>query len=96
MPRAEQEHLKHPLPGSIVNAAKLIGAARDSVCEQCHLSGRARVLNSGRTFADFTPDKRLEEVFTVYCDALPEGGPQGRLKVISHPEQLAASACARQ
>ena len=89
------EHLKHPLPGSIVNPAKLNSAARDSVCEQCHLSGRARVLNPGKSFADFVPGERLEEVFTVYCDAWPEGSPQERLKVISHPEQLAASACAR-
>jgi hypothetical protein len=89
------QHLKRPVPGSIINPAKLDGARRDSVCEQCHLSGVARVLNPGRSFADFTPGQRLEDVFTVYHEALPSGSPQGRLKVISHPEQLRASACAR-
>ena len=89
------EHLKRPVPGSIINPARLSGAARDSVCEQCHLSGFVRVLNPGKSFADFRPGQRLEEVFTVYRDARPPDGPPGPLKVISHPEQLAASACAR-
>lgn len=89
------EHLKRPLPSSIVNPAKLRGAARDSVCEQCHLSGLVRVLNPGKNFSDFKPGQQLEEVFTVYVNSLPPGSPQDRLKVISHPEQLAASACAR-
>jgi hypothetical protein len=53
------------------------------------------VLNPGETFSDFKPGQQLEEVFTVYLNGLPPDSPQGRLKVISHPEQLAASACAR-
>jgi hypothetical protein len=88
-------HLKRPVPGSIVNPAKLQGAPRDSICEQCHLSGLVRVLNPGETFADFTPGLNLEQVWTVYLSDLPSNSPQGPLKVISHPEQLAASACAR-
>ena len=60
-----EEHLRRPVPGSIVNPAKLHGAARDSICEQCHLSGCDRVLNPGKNFEDFRPGMRLEEVFTV-------------------------------
>ncbi len=90
-----QEHLKRPLPGSIVNPAKLPNAARDSVCEQCHLSGVVRILNPGKKAEDFRPGLRLEDVLTVYRYGLPPGAAPGKFKVISHSEQLAASACAR-
>jgi hypothetical protein len=88
---AVEEHLRRPVPGSIVNPAKLAPAARDSICEQCHLTGISqRILNPGRDFDDFHPGQRLEDVFTVYTRA----GAQA-FKVISHAEQLALSACAR-
>lgn len=86
-----ENHLRSPVPGSIVNPAKLTGAARDSICEQCHLSGLARVVNPDKTADDFHPGKPLEDVLTVYREA----APAGRLKVISHSEQLADSACLR-
>lgn len=88
-----EEHLKRPVPGSIVNPAKLRGAARDSVCEQCHLLGVSRVLNPGKRFEDFQPGVPLEDVYTVYRFATASDA-SGPLKVISHSEQLAASACA--
>lgn len=90
-----EEHLKRPLPGSIVNPAKLSGAARDSVCEQCHLIGTVRVLNPGKKFEDFRPGQRLEEVFSLYKSVTPSDPVQSSLKVVSHAEQLAASICAR-
>ena len=86
---AADEHLRRPEPGSIINPAKLAPAARDSICEQCHLAGVTRIPNPGRTFGDFRPGQRLEETFTVYI----RGGPRA-FKVISHAEQLALSACA--
>jgi hypothetical protein len=85
------QHLRRPVPGSIVNPAKLTAAARDSVCEQCHLAGVTRILNPGREFADFRPGQRLEDVFTVYVRA-----GSRPFKVISHAEQLAQSKCARE
>ena len=85
-----EAHLRRPVPGSIVNPAKLAPAARDSICEQCHLAGVTRILNPGRNFGDFHPGQRLEEAFTVYTRA----GARA-FKVISHAEQLALSACAR-
>jgi hypothetical protein len=87
---ATNEHLRRPVRGSIVNPAKLAPAARDSICEQCHLAGVARIPNPGRTFSDFRPGQPLEETFTVYV----RGGAR-TFKVISHAEQLALSACAR-
>jgi photosynthetic reaction center cytochrome c subunit len=90
-----EKHLADPRAGTIVNPAKLEPAARDSVCEQCHLFGVARVPNPGKKLSDFVPGQRLEDTFTIYHDAVPPGSSAGAFKVISHVEQLALSACAR-
>jgi Flp pilus assembly protein TadD len=89
-------HLKRPTPGNIVNPAKLPVRARDSVCEQCHLGGEARIPNAGRQLSDFQPGQELEETMTVFLPELPEdAGLRSTVKVVSHVEQLALSACAR-
>ena len=90
-----EKHLADPRAGTIVNPAKLEPAARDSVCEQCHLFGVARVPNPGKKLSDFVSGQRLEDTFTIYHNALPPGAAAGAFKVISHAEQLALSACAR-
>ncbi len=90
-----ERHLADPRSGNIVNAAKLEPAARDSVCEQCHLFGVSRVPNPGKKLSDFVAGQPLEDTFTIYHDAVPQGASAGDFKVISHVEQLALSACAR-
>ena len=90
-----EKHLADPRAGTIINPAKLEPAARDSVCEQCHLFGAARVLNPGKEFSDYIPGQRLEDTYTIYHNAVPAGSPAGAFKVISQAEQLALSACAR-
>jgi tetratricopeptide (TPR) repeat protein len=91
-----ERHLAEPMSGNIINPAKLPLIERDSVCEQCHLSGEARVLNPGKDFPDFAPGMRLEEVFSTYLYELPAGDADRQaLKVISHAEQLRLSACAQ-
>ena len=90
-----EKHLANPRAGTIVNPAKLEPARRDSVCEQCHLFGVARVPNPGKSFGDFVAGQRLEDTFTVYHNAVPPGSAPGAFKVISHVEQLALSVCAR-
>ena len=86
------EHRRRPVPGSIVNPAKLTGSRRDAVCEQCHLAGEIRVPNPGKKLGDYVPGEKLEDTFTIYVHAQP---PSGEIKVVSHAEQLALSACAR-
>lgn len=86
------QHLRNAVPGSIVNPAKLSNAARDSICEQCHLAGETRVPNAGMNIADFHPGQTLEDVYTVYVVEQP---PEKTVKVISQSEQLALSMCAR-
>ncbi len=90
-----EKHLSDPRAGTIINPAKLDPAARDSICEQCHLLGVGRVLNPGRNFSDFRPGQRLEDVFTTYHNLSPPGADAEKFKVISQVEQLARSTCAR-
>jgi hypothetical protein len=87
-------HLENPGASTIINPANLDPASRDSVCEQCHLKGVARVLNPGRKFADFVVGQPLEKVFTTYIYSMA-AGEQPPFKVISHSEQLALSRCKR-
>jgi photosynthetic reaction center cytochrome c subunit len=90
-----QKHLADPRAGTIINPAKLETAARDSICEQCHLFGVARVPNPGKKLSDFVPGRPLEDTFTIFRNAMPAGSPAGEFKVISHVEQLALSSCVR-
>jgi hypothetical protein len=84
------EHLKRPSAKNIINPKRLPIRARDSLCEQCHLSGEVRIANPGKQIGDFQPGEELEKTFSVYVfDTPAESG----LKVISHVQQLARSAC---
>jgi hypothetical protein len=85
-------HLSKAQRGNIVNPAKLARERRDSVCESCHLSGEARILNPGKQFSDFKPGMQLEEIFSVYVPRKKSADTV--LKVISHSEQMASSMCA--
>jgi len=85
-------HLKRPVPGSIVNPAKLPPAARDSICERCHLAGAIRVLNPAKNLTDFQPGQPLENAFTTYVAVVSEGA-HTPLPVIGQSEQLAQSRC---
>jgi tetratricopeptide (TPR) repeat protein len=91
-----EAHLRSPLPGSIINPAKLAARARDSICEQCHLLGEARIPNPGKEIEDFRPGLELEDVFSVYVSekSLDPSSPDS-LQVISQSQQLALSRCAR-
>ncbi len=89
-------HLESPRSSTIFNPATATPRKRDSVCEQCHLSGLVRVLNPGRTFGSFEPRQRLEEFWTVFVGATQGTGEGSRFQVVSHVEQLALSACAQQ
>jgi photosynthetic reaction center cytochrome c subunit len=91
-----EKHLSDPREGTIVNPAKLEPAARNGVCEQCHLLGVGRVLNPGKRFSDFRPGQPLEDTFTTYVNAVPPDADAGKFKVISHVEQLARSTCVRE
>ena len=92
-----EAHVRAPLPGSVINPAKLPPRARDSVCEQCHLSGEDRVPNPGKQLNDFRPGQDLEEVYSVYVyDHSRDSSAERALTVVSQVQQLALSRCARE
>jgi predicted CXXCH cytochrome family protein len=86
-----QAHARRPSSINIVNPVKLTGAARDSVCEQCHLEGETRILNPGKTLDDYRPGQPLEETVVTYL--FRQGSSPKR--AVSQVEELAESACAR-
>lgn len=76
----------------MVNPAKLTPAARDSICAQCHLSGEVRVPKAGKSESQaLTPGELLADILTVF---VRKGSPL-ELKVTSHVQNLAQSACKR-
>ncbi len=75
----------------MVNPVKLAPAERDSICEQCHLSGYIRVPKPGKDNAAFSAGDRLSNLLTVFV----RSGSASQLRVTSHVENLAASACKR-
>ena len=76
----------------LVNPAKLAPAARDSICAQCHLSGEVRVPKIGKPESQaLTPGALLDDILTVFV----RRGSPAELRVTSHVENLAQSACKR-
>ena len=89
---AGEEHARHPSTKNIINPAKLAGAERDSICEQCHLEAAGRILNPGKTWADFHPGDAAERTFATY---ILSGGDNKDVIAVSQVEELAESECAR-
>jgi predicted CXXCH cytochrome family protein len=85
------EHVRRPGRENIVNPGKLTIRARDSVCEQCHLEGVARILNPGKALYDFKPGMDLEATLAIYVAKQPIAG----VRAVSQEEQLAASECSK-
>jgi hypothetical protein len=71
----------------LVNPAKLSGRRRDSVCEQCHLSGEVRLVQPGKRMEDFAPAADLSEFVEVFT-ASRKG-----VAVNGHADALASSRC---
>ncbi len=75
----------------IVNPARLPADRRDSVCAQCHLSGEVRVDRAGKSMSGFTAGDSLSDHAIAFVRASSLPG----MKVTSHVENLAQSACRR-
>ena len=80
---------RHAADLAIVNPARLEPSRRDSVCDQCHLTGEARIGRPGPRLADFRPGDRLDDfvVSFVASDA------SRTLRATSHVEKLWQSGC---
>jgi hypothetical protein len=85
------EHVRDPAQAKMINPAKLEPDRRDSICGQCHLTGEARVERAGYRFAEFQAGERLAD----YATYLVWDTDHRDMKVTSHVEKLASSACKR-
>jgi hypothetical protein len=82
-------HAANARKDNIVNPARLAIEERDSVCEQCHLTGAVRVLRAGRQADGFLAGERLRDHTAVFV----RQGASPEMRVTSHVENLAQSAC---
>ena len=75
---------------TLVNPATLPPQRRDSVCEQCHLSGESRVNQPGKDLSMFRPGDLLSDYVLsfVFQDKADHSS-----EAISHVEALAQSGC---
>ena len=79
--------------GEIVNPAKLSPARRDSVCFQCHLHGRERILRTHRTPYDFVPGDLLSDIWVTFVEGANADDSGGRIRAVSQAEQMVSSKC---
>ncbi len=88
--RQRHEPVPEKADYTIVNPRHLERPLREAVCEQCHLTGEARVPRRGRELYDFRPGLPLQLFWSVFVAA--GGARQGR-KAVSHVEQMYQSRC---
>jgi len=89
--RAEQK----TIPAShdpIVNPAELAPQLRESVCNQCHLAGSARIVRHGLSEFDFRPGRNLDDFWTI-LHAGSEVAEDGTTKAVNHVQQMQESSC---
>lgn len=75
---------------SIVNPKHLSNELQMSICAQCHLAGKARVVRQGRQESEFRPGMPLELFLNAYI-AHPEA--KFKNKAVGHFDQMLQSNC---
>src|SRR5207247_1613970 len=86
-----QRHVASGKSADIVNPSSLSPEKRDSVCAQCHLTGEIRVDRAGKSMGGFIAGATLSD----YAATFVRGTASSGMKVASHVESLAQSACSR-
>lgn len=81
---------------SMINPGKLSPARRDSVCFQCHLHGRDRILRHGRVGNDYRPGDLISDIWAVFVNAEMEESGASRFEAVSQSEQMVSSECYKQ
>ena len=84
------EHVKGGAP--MINPIRLAPPLRDSICEQCHLSGESRVNQPGRNLVMFRPGDLLSEYVLSF---VYESKTEYSSRAISHVEAMSQSHCKR-
>jgi hypothetical protein len=81
--------------GSIVNPAKLSPRLAEEICMNCHQRGDTRILQPGKTFADFRPGQWLIDTLAIFkAPARPGEHPESDL--LEHDAAMRASRCFRE
>lgn len=75
----------------VVNPSRLEVRQRESVCNQCHLSGVDRVPRYGRSDYDFRPGDDLADVWTLFVAR--GSGSEHEQPAVSQVEQMHLSQC---
>jgi len=78
------------IDNSIVNPKKLPRDLQVELCQRCHMQGIS-VLNEGKTFFDFKPGMKLNEVENVFMPRY-EGNPN-KFIMASHADRMKQSKC---
>ena len=76
----------------IVNPARLSPDRREAVCYHCHLIGKMRFTRYGRSFDDFRPGDRVDEIWSTLVAGTGVRGDR-KTKAVSHVEQMRDSTC---
>lgn len=74
---------------NMVNPASLTRDLADAICADCHMQSDYRVSHKGIAADAFRPGQRIEAVRTHFA----KPNLSGKMKLVSHFEQLTASAC---
>jgi hypothetical protein len=90
--RESGQSVAGPVDHTIVNPRHLEPSLREAVCQQCHLTGEARILRHGRGQYDFRPGLPLQAFLSIFVPA-PKTGEKP--KAVSHVEQMYQSRCFR-
>jgi Flp pilus assembly protein TadD len=75
---------------TILNPRRLPLTRQLQICQQCHLSGVARLLKPGRSWDQYDPRTPLNEHMSIYTYA-SDDGPD--FSITSHGYRLSLSAC---
>lgn len=75
---------------TIVNPRRLTPSLRESVCEQCHLQGEARIVREGASMWAYRPGLPLDQFVSVF---VPPPTGAGSRRAVSHVEQMHQSRC---
>jgi len=73
---------------ALIRPRKLPPRLRDSVCEQCHLSGTVRLAKADKLVSQFKPGQNLADYIEVFTGDVSQG-----VRVNGHSDSLAASRC---
>ncbi|MGH9435353.1 MAG: tetratricopeptide repeat protein, partial [Terriglobia bacterium] len=79
---------------SIVNPAQLSPWLVDNTCMLCHQAGDTRVLQPGRTYADFRPGTPLDRTVAIFAVPFTRASPP-HSPLLQHYELMILSKCYR-